>query len=86
MWAPVATAWRFIGLRIKEITANIMNKRSRTGGKGWSSSWGLGEVLATPYCKKASCYEMLHRASDLADACGHGDEPSRYIKGGIFLD
>jgi len=34
---------------------------------------------------EGSC-EMLHTASDLAGFCEHGNEPSRSIKGGGFLD
>jgi hypothetical protein len=29
------------------VAANILNKQSRTADKGWSSSPGLGEVIAT---------------------------------------
>jgi hypothetical protein len=29
---------------------------------------------------------MLHRASELAGFCEHGNEPSGSIKGGEFLD
>jgi len=30
---------------------------------------------------KAACYEMLHRVSELAGSCEHGNEPSGSIKG-----
>ena len=47
-WVPVATAWRVLRLRMEErppiwtVSANILNKQSRTVDKGWSSSWGGG--------------------------------------------
>jgi hypothetical protein len=46
-------------LEICRVTANILNKKSRTADKG------LGEGPTTPHRKKPACYEMLHRASDL---------------------
>jgi len=45
----------------------------------------LSEGLTTQDKKRAR-YEMLHRASDLAGFCEHGNEPSDSIKGGEFLD
>jgi len=54
------------------------------GLKG-SPAWGLGEGLTTPHLKKLACYEMLHRASELASSCEHGNEPSGSIKGVKFL-
>ena len=53
-WVPVTTAWRVLRLRTEErpptwrVAANILNKQSRTVDEGWSSKWGLGEVLTTP--------------------------------------
>ena len=47
-WVPVTTAWRFLRLRMEEqppiwnLAANILNKRSRTADKVWSSSLGVG--------------------------------------------
>jgi hypothetical protein len=35
------------GLQIRRVAANILNKQSRTAGKGFSSSWGLGVGLTT---------------------------------------
>jgi hypothetical protein len=29
-------------LQVWRVTANILNKQSRTADKGWSSSWGVG--------------------------------------------
>jgi hypothetical protein len=40
------------GLQIWKVAANILNKKSRTADKGWSSSWGLGVGLTTPRRKK----------------------------------
>jgi hypothetical protein len=47
---PVTMAWRVLGLRMDEppqtckVAANILNKQSqsRTAGKGFSSSLGIG--------------------------------------------
>ena len=33
---------------ICRVTANKLNKQSRTADKGWSPAWGLGEALTTP--------------------------------------
>jgi hypothetical protein len=47
-WVPVTTAWRVLGLRLNErprrwrVTANILNKQSRTSEEGWSSSLEIG--------------------------------------------
>jgi hypothetical protein len=50
-------------------------------------NWGLGEGLTTPrYKKKLACYEMLHRALELAGSCEYGNEPSGSIRGGEFHD
>jgi len=46
----------------------------------------LGEGLTTPHHKKTACYEMLHRASELAGPCEHDNEPSDSIKGREFLE
>jgi hypothetical protein len=70
-WVPVTTAWRFLRLRMEELSpiwrvvANILNKQSRTSDKGCSSSLGLGEVLTTPHLKNWMCYETWTLASDL---------------------
>jgi len=44
----------------------------------------MGERLTTLHCKKKkkACYEMLHKALELAGTCEHGNEPSGSIKGG----
>ena len=47
-WVPVTTAWRVLRLWLEErppvwrVTANILNKQSRTADTGWSSSLGFG--------------------------------------------
>ena len=47
LWAPMATAWRILRLRMEErppiwtAAANKLNKQSRTADKGWSSSLGV---------------------------------------------
>jgi hypothetical protein len=40
------------GLQIWRILANILNKKSQTTDKGWSSSLVLGKGQTTPHCKK----------------------------------
>jgi hypothetical protein len=71
-WVPVTTAWRVLRLQMPErpsiwrVAANILNKQSRIGDKGWSPAWGLGEVLTTPHRKNVSCYKMFtDKTSDL---------------------
>jgi hypothetical protein len=47
------------------VTANILNKQSRTAEWGGSPARGLGEVL-TIHRLNVSCYEMFtQKASDL---------------------
>jgi hypothetical protein len=53
---------------------NILNNQLRIADKGWSSSFDLGVGLTNPHRKNSACYEMLHRASDLADSFEHGKE------------
>jgi hypothetical protein len=48
---------------IERVAANILNKRSRTADKGWSSSLGVG--LKTPHRKTYACYENSQEASDM---------------------
>ena len=56
-WVPVTTEWRVLRLRIegrppiRRVAANKLNMQSWTADEGWSSAWGLGEVLTTPPCK-----------------------------------
>jgi len=51
---PVTTPWRVLRLRMQELppiwrlAANILTKHQQTADIGWSSTWGLGEVLTTP--------------------------------------
>jgi len=73
-WVPVTTAWRVLRLRTEErpptwrVAANILNKQSRTVDEGWSSKWGLGEVLTMPQREnpllrnvhKAKCFLWRH--------------------------
>ena len=64
-WVPVTTAWRVLRLRMEErptiwrVTANILNKQSRTADRGGPPTWGLGEVVTTPHSKNVSCCEMF---------------------------
>jgi hypothetical protein len=34
-----------IDLQIWRVTANTLNKQSRTANKGWSPAWGMGEGI-----------------------------------------
>jgi len=36
--------------------------------------------------KKTTCYEMLHRISELAGSCEHDNGPTGSITGGEYLD
>ena len=49
------------------VAANILNKLQQKAGKGWYSSWELGELLTTHDRKKKKqpCYETFAIASDL---------------------
>jgi hypothetical protein len=49
------------------------------------NAWGLGKEL-TPHHKKTACYEMLHRALELACSREHGNEPLGPTNGREFLD
>jgi len=40
------------GLQIWRVTADMLNKQPQTAGKGWSSILGIGQEVATRYCKK----------------------------------
>jgi len=59
------------------VAANVLNKQSRTAGKGWSFILGVGPGPNNFAPQKRACYEMLHRAWELLDTCEHGNEPSR---------
>jgi len=47
-WVPVTTIWRVLRLRMEQrlpiwrVAENILDKKSRTAYKGWSSSLGVG--------------------------------------------
>jgi hypothetical protein len=47
-----------------------------------SSPWGWAGGSQILTVKGPACYKMLHRVSDLACSCEHGNEPSGSIKGG----
>jgi hypothetical protein len=51
-WVPVTMAWRVIRLEeqppIWRVTANILNKQSRTADKGWSSGFGVARGANNP--------------------------------------
>jgi hypothetical protein len=55
---------------------------SRRDENGSSYSFVVMRGL-TPRPNKSECYEMYHRASDLASSCEHDNEPSSSIKGGV---
>jgi hypothetical protein len=49
-WVPVTTASRVLRLRMNErppiwrVAENTLNKQSQRADKGWSYSWGVGQV------------------------------------------
>jgi hypothetical protein len=45
--ASSGCGWREV-LRVRRVSANVLNKQSRTADKGWSSSLGVGRQAATP--------------------------------------
>jgi hypothetical protein len=50
------------------VAANIFNKQSRTGDKGWCLPAGkLGEGLTNPRRKISACYEILHIGLELTE-------------------
>jgi hypothetical protein len=42
MWFPVTTTWRVVGLQIRRVSVNILNKQSLAASKGWSVGLGIG--------------------------------------------
>jgi hypothetical protein len=53
-------------LRIWRVAANIFNKQSRTGGKGWCLPAGrLGEGLTNPHRKISAFYEIFNIGLEL---------------------
>jgi hypothetical protein len=58
------------GLQIWRLGKTILNKKSMTADRGWSTSLGVGEGLTTSRSKNHTCYEMLHRGSDLDEFFG----------------
>jgi len=58
-----------IDLHLPKVHLNIIfpptPRSSRTADKGLSSSFGVGEGLTTPHCKKVICYEIFQSASSL---------------------
>jgi hypothetical protein len=57
-------------LQMWRVDLNVLNNQSRTTNKGWSYSF----------------LHNVHKASYFSGSCEHGNEPSRSIKGGEFLD
>jgi hypothetical protein len=74
------------GLQICRIAGNTFNRSHVQLRRGGPPAWELGGELTTPYRKIFAYYEMIHRVSDLAGLCKHGNELSGSIKGEIFLD
>jgi hypothetical protein len=64
----------------------VLNKKSQTANKGWSSSLGVGRGLTTGRPKKSACYEKLQGVSGFTDSCEHSNKPSDFTKGGKFFD
>ena len=53
------------GLRIWSVDANIFNKQSRTVDMGWSSSFGLGEVLTSTHRKNWTILRIISQGLGL---------------------
>jgi hypothetical protein len=62
--ASSGCGWRN-GLQLWRVAANTLTKQLRTAEKGWSFSWGLGEVLTTPHRKTLLRYETAYKTLDL---------------------
>ena len=68
-WVPATTAWRVLKLRMEErppiwrVAANILNRQSRAGDKGWSSSWGVGRGANKSSLLKRVLLRNIHRQS-----------------------
>ena len=66
-WVRDTTAWRVLGLWMEEwppicrVAANILNKQSRTSGKGWSSSLGVGRGANNSSLLKRILLHNIHR-------------------------
>jgi hypothetical protein len=68
----VTTAWRVLGLRTEWTASSIggylqiyrIKSRGKTT-RGGPPAWGWGVGLTNPHRKKHTCYEKLHKASDL---------------------
>jgi hypothetical protein len=69
---------------VQELLQTTMNKCKSGPSVRFSSiaGWERGYQLTV---KKTACYEMLHRALELAGSCEPGYERSGTIKGGKFL-
>jgi hypothetical protein len=73
--ASSGCGWRN-GLQIWRVTANVLNKQSRTADRGRSSSLGLSEVLTTPHRKNK---RTTHKSLAVRLACGTYEEKARCI-------
>jgi hypothetical protein len=66
-WFPVTTAWRVLRLRMEEqpliwrVTANTLNKQSRTADNGWSSSLVVGRGANNSPLLKGVLLRNIHR-------------------------
>ena len=59
--ASSGVGWRN-GLQILRIAANILNKQSQTANRGWSSAWGLSDVLTTPLHKNLTMLRTIKKS------------------------
>jgi len=66
-WVPVNTAWRVLGLRMKEpppiwrVALNVLNKQSWSADKGWSSSLGVGRGADNSSAYKSILLQNIHK-------------------------
>jgi hypothetical protein len=64
--APPHTVDEIQKLKKWRADATILNEQQRVTDSNWPSILGVGQVLATPQCKKRmASYEMLGRVSGL---------------------
>jgi hypothetical protein len=73
-------------LQIWRVAANVQINSCGQLTRGSPPVWGLCKGLTTANHKKSAFYEMLHRASEVADFCEHNTAPSGSKKGGEFHD
>jgi hypothetical protein len=70
------------GLQIRRIAVCLLNKQSRTDGKGRFSSLGVDNGLTVPHHKNRK--QLVRKRYTGPQICGN--DPSGSIRGGAFLE